>query len=85
MIYKRTNNPRILRRPFRKRFGRVATRADARAAMFDCIESFYNRSRRHYSLGCSQTSNAYLAQIAALVGLTLATFDTVIPSSHLIA
>jgi protein-disulfide isomerase-like protein with CxxC motif len=53
--------------------------------MFDCIESFYNRSRRHYSLGCSQTSDAYLAQIAASVGLTLATFDTVIPSSHLIA
>jgi transposase InsO family protein len=28
-----------------------ATRADARTAIFDYIESFYNRSRRHSSLG----------------------------------
>jgi transposase InsO family protein len=30
---------------------RFATRADARTAIFDYIESFYNRSRRHSSLG----------------------------------
>lgn len=29
---------------------RFATRADARTAIFDHIESFYNRSRRHSSL-----------------------------------
>ena len=30
---------------------RFATWADARTAIFDYIESFYNRSRRHSSLG----------------------------------
>jgi len=30
---------------------RFATRVDARTAIFDYIESFYNRSRRHSSLG----------------------------------
>jgi hypothetical protein len=33
----------------------------------------------------AQTSDAYLAQIAASAGLTLATFDIGIPGSHLIA
>jgi len=33
----------------------------------------------------AQTSDAYLAQMAASAGLTLATFDTGIPGSHLIA
>jgi transposase InsO family protein len=32
---------------YRRRF---ATRADARAAIFNYIESFYNRARRHSSL-----------------------------------
>jgi putative transposase len=30
---------------------RFATRAEARAAIFDYIESFYNRTRLHSSLG----------------------------------
>ena len=30
---------------------RFATRAQARTAIFDYIEAFYNRSRRHSSLG----------------------------------
>jgi len=33
---------------YRQRFG---TRAEARSAIFDYIESFYNRSRLHSSLG----------------------------------
>jgi putative transposase len=33
---------------YRRRF---ATRAEARAALFDYIEVFYNRTRRHSSLG----------------------------------
>ena len=28
-----------------------ATRAEARASLFGCIEVFYNRTRRHSSLG----------------------------------
>ncbi len=31
--------------------GRLATKADARAAVFDYIEAFYNRTRLHSSLG----------------------------------
>ena len=33
---------------YRRRF---ATRVEARAALFDYIEVFYNRTRRHSSLG----------------------------------
>ncbi|MBM3873272.1 MAG: IS3 family transposase [Verrucomicrobia bacterium] len=34
-----------------KRPAPAATRADARTALFDHIESFYNRTRLHSSLG----------------------------------
>lgn len=37
-----------------------------------------------WSLKASQTSDAYLVQLAASAGLTLATFDTGIPGTHLI-
>ena len=32
----------------------LATKADARTAMFEYIETFYNRRRRHSTMGCSR-------------------------------
>jgi putative transposase len=31
--------------------GEFATRAEARTALFECVEVFYNRGRRHSALG----------------------------------